>query len=122
MESASPTIFCTRCNKRFCFDNQLRQHLATTHFGGEIPARPVEELNQPIVGQTPYQELAAYEQVLDEHADIIKSDETNKTLWKRVNREIKPNFSYANLKSLLEEVMSKEVSAFKINLGFGVIL
>ena len=108
-ESALPTIFCTYCQKRFCFDNQLRQHLATFHLGGEIAARPAD-LNQPIVGQTPYQESAAYEEVLSQHMDVIKSDEINKTLWKRINREIEPGFTYGNLKSLLDELMDKEVS------------
>ena len=85
--------------------------MATSHFGGGIPARPAE-LGEPIVGETPYQELAAYEQVLDEHMDTIKSNEVNKALWKRVNRQIKPGFSYNNLKSLLDEMMSKVVSVF----------
>ena len=64
-ESASPT-FCVHCNKTYCFESQLRQHLATSHFGGGIPARPAE-LDEPIVGETPYQDLAAYEEVLDKN-------------------------------------------------------
>ena len=43
-------------------------------------------------------------------------------MWKRINREIEPGFTYGNLKSLLDELMDKEVSIFKINIGFGVIL
>ena len=54
--------------------------------------------------------------------DVIKSDEINKPLWKRINREIEPGFTYSDLQSLLNEMMNKEVSAFKINIGFGVIL
>ena len=96
--------------------------MATSHFGWEIPTRPAE-LNQPIVGQIPYQDLSDYEEVLAEHHDVIKSYEVNKTLWKHCgNREIEPGFLYNNLKSLLDEIISSEVSAFKINLGFGVIL
>ena len=120
-ESALPNTSCKHCNKRFCFDSQLRQHLVTFHLGGGISARPAD-LNQPIVGQSPYQELAAYEEVLAQHMDVIKSDEINQTLWKRINREIEPDFTYGNLKSLLDGLMDKEVSVFKINIGFGVIL
>ena len=69
--------------------------MATNHLGGEISARPAD-LNQPIVGETPYQELAAYEQVLDDHMDTIKSNVVNRTLWKRINREIEPLFTYNN--------------------------
>ena len=95
--------------------------MATSHLGGGIPARPAD-LDEPIVGQTPYQNLAEYEEILVEHHDVIKSGEVNRTLWKRINRQIEPGFSYSDLKSLLEEVMSTEVSVFKINLGFGVVL
>ena len=120
-EGASTTLSCDHCQKRFCFDNQLRQHSATFHLGGGIAAQPAD-LNQPIVGQTPYQESAAYEEVLAQHQDVIKSDEINRTLWKRINCEIDPGFTYGNLKSLLDELMDKEVSVFEINIGFGVIL
>ena len=100
-EAASTTTSCDHCQKRFCLDNQLRQHSATFHLGGGTAARPAD-LNQPIVGETPYQELAAYEQVLDDHMDTIKSDEVNKIRWKRVNREIGAGFTYNNLKVLLK--------------------
>ena len=95
--------------------------MATSHFGGGIPAQPAD-LEDPIVGRTPYQDLAEYQEVLDDHRDVIRSDETDRPLWKKINREIDPEFTYGNLKSLLDEVMSQEVSVFKINLGFGVIL
>ena len=104
-ESALSTISCTHCQKTFCFDNQLRQHLATFHLGGEIAARPAA-LNQPIVEQTPYQKSAEYEEVLVQHMDVIKSDEINKTLWKRINREIEPGFTYGDLKSLLYKLVN----------------
>ena len=70
--------------------------MATSHFGGGIPARPAE-LDEPIVGKTPYQDLAAYEEILDEHMDIIKSYEVNKTLWKRINKRIDSDFTYSDL-------------------------
>ena len=119
-QSASPTN-CNHCGKTYCHESRLRQHLATSHFGGGIPPRPAS-LNEPIVGHTAYQDLAEYQEVLDEHRDVIRSDEINRTLWKRINRQIDPDFTYADLKSLLNEVMSEEVSVFKINLGFGVVL
>ena len=41
-------------------------HLTTNHMDGGLPVRPAD-LDEPIVGETPYQEMPAYEQVLDEH-------------------------------------------------------
>ena len=90
-ESASPHN-CNDCGKRFCHESQLRMHLATNHLGGGLPARPADS-NEPIVGETPYQDLAAYEQVLDENRETIRSNEINKRQWKRVNREIEPGLS-----------------------------
>ena len=95
LKSGKTESFCTHCNKTYCFRSQLRQHLATSHFGGGIPARPAN-LDKPIVGQTPYQELAAYKEISDEHRDTVKSYEVNKMHWKRINKRIDPRFSYSD--------------------------
>ena len=99
MESVSPTN-CNHCGKIICHESRLRQHLATSHLGESIPARPVD-LSEPIIGQTPYQDLAEYKEILDMHTDVIRSDETTHLLWKRINCEIDPVFLYSDLKSLL---------------------
>ena len=64
-ETASPNN-CNHCGKIHCHESQLRQHLGTNHFGGGVPARPAN-LNEPIIGQTLYQNLLEYEEILDEH-------------------------------------------------------
>ena len=77
-KSSSP-IYYTHCGKTYCFESQLRQHLATSHLDGGVPAPPAD-LNKAIVGQTPCQKLAEYEDILDEYRGTIKSYEVNKTL------------------------------------------
>ena len=69
------------------------QHMASNHLGGGLPARPIVDLNESIAGETPYQEVDAYKQVLDENRETIKSHEINKTQWKRINRVIQPGFT-----------------------------
>ena len=52
----------------------------------------------------------------------IQDRTKNRTNWKRINRKIAPGFTYRDLKQILESVQATEVSAFKINLGFGCML
>ena len=61
--------------------------------------------------------------MLDEHDSIIQTQTLNRTDWKKMNIQIQPNFSYADLRSILDEVMADENGkSFKINLGFGCML
>ena len=53
---------------------------------------------------------------------MIRSYQTNRPLWKKVNAETNPGVTYTDLKTLLDGIMSSEVSAFKINLEFGVVV
>ena len=94
------------------------------HFGGGAMTSGSSsvDLNEVIVGHTTYQDRAEYEEVLEEHRDVIRSQDINRPEWRRINRQIGPDFTYRDLKSLLNEVMSTEVGAFRINLGFGVVL
>ena len=105
-ETASPNN-CNHCGKIYCHESQLRQHLATNHLGGGVPARPAN-LDEPIIGQTPYQELAEYQGILNEHRDTIGRYQTNRPLWKKINAETNPGFTYTDLKTLLDEIMSSE--------------
>ena len=47
---------------------------------------------------------------------------TDRPYWKKINRQLSSNFTYGDLKRMLDEVKSDEVGAFKINLGFGSML
>ena len=123
MQSSSPSS-CDRCGKAFCHQSKLRQHKAFVHFGGGggSSGSSLMGLDEVIVGHTSYQDRAEYEEVLEEHRNVIRSQDINHSLWRRVNRQIDPGFTYRDLNSLLNEIMSTEVSAFRINLGFGVVL
>ena len=90
--------------------------------GGNAPGSSLADLNEVIVGHTSYQDRAEYEEVLEEHRNVIRSQDINRPEWRRINRQIGPDFTYGDLKSLLNEVMRTEVGAFKINAGFGVVL
>ena len=98
--------------------------MATEHRGGEVESTPIQPagLNEPIVGRTPYQDFGEYEDLLFEHRGVIRSQDTNRSNWRCVNRQVTPDFTYQDLKSLLNEVMNSEKSAFKINLAFSIVL
>ena len=52
----------------------------------------------------------------------IRDRTKNRSTWKRINKKIDPGFTYGNLKRMLENTQAAEVSAFRINLGFGCML
>ena len=117
---------CRQCNQQFCHESRLRQHIVTEHYGGggvgeSTPVQPAD-LDEPIVGRTPYQDSAEYEDLLFEHRGAIRSQETNKSNWRCINRQIAPDYTYRDLKCILNEVINSEKYAFKINLAFSIVL
>ena len=61
--------------------------------------------------------------MLDEHESIIQTQTQNRTDWKKINIQIGPEFSYADLRTILNDVMTGEGGkSFRINLGFGCML
>ena len=75
MQSSIPTS-CNHCGKTFCHQSRLRQHIAMVHFGGgggNAPDSSLADLNEVIVGHTSYQDRAEYEEVLEEHRNVIRS-------------------------------------------------
>ena len=125
-EASAQSLSCGQCGRQFCHDSRLRQHIATVHNGRGVSTSAVSSqpanLNEPIIGYTPYQDRPEYEEVLAQHRSVIRSQEVQGGLWKRINRQIPPDFSYGDLKILLNGIMTRAVSAFKINIGFGVVL
>ena len=98
--------------------------MATEHHGGGGESTSIQpaDLDEPIVGRTPYQDYGEYEDLLFENRRLIRSQDTNRSNWRCVNRQITPDFTYRDLKALLNEVMNSERSAFKINLAFSIVL
>ena len=120
-------LICGHCHKKFCFEPQLRQHILSEHFGSGFGAdpslQPPTDLSTPIFGLTGYEVQSGYQDMLDEHDSVIHTQTLDRKDWKTMNLQIQPSFSYADLRSILDEVMAAEKGkVFKINLGFGCIL
>ena len=124
-------ISCRHCHQRFCRFDRCQQHersehpaatststttTTTTTVGGGI------NLDTPLIGDTKYQKQKGYAAELRKNDSQIRDRTKNTRNWKRLNRKIEPGFTYGDLKRMLENVQATEVSAFKINLGFGCIL
>ena len=120
-------LTCGHCHKDFCSELQVRQHILTEHIGSgtgtDPPLQPPPDLSAPIFGLTGYEVQPGYQDMLDEHDSVIHTQTTNRRDWKKMNIQIQPNFSYADLRSILNDVMTAENGrVFKINLGFGCML
>ena len=64
-----------------------------------------------------------YKNILQRHAREIEDDEIIKELYKNVNRQITPFFTYQNLREMIAyEFQNSNGRAFKINLAFGFVL
>ena len=66
--------------------------------------------------------ISSHREVLEEHRNVIMSQDINRPLCRQVNRQIGPNFTYGYLKSLINEVVRTEVGALRVNIGFRVVL
>ena len=125
--SKQQPLRCGHCDRKFCSEYQVRQHILTEHIGSGIgndpPAQPPTDMSTPIIGATGYENEQGYQEMLDEHESIIRTQIHNRTDWKKQNIQIQPDFCYADLRSMLDDVMTGENGkVFKINLGFGCML
>ena len=104
--TASPAP-CGECNQWFCHESRRHQHMITQHFGGgaaeAVAVRPPVNLDEPIIGLTTYQDRPEYQTIIQRHLAVIRSRETNRSNWRQVNRRIAPEFTYADLKGLLNK-------------------
>lgn len=125
--SASPTS-CEICGVVFCHESRKQQHILRQHtgtgVGGDGSSRtPITiDMDSPILPPTGYQQTPEYQNAIDEHYSVIRSQTNTSTEWKIINRQIPPSFSYGDLKVLLDEVRNSEHGAFKVNIGFGSML
>ena len=125
-QAKATPVSCDLCDKRFCFENRLHQHLRTDHIGGSgIVARGdgVENsVNSVIYPDTGHANTTEYQQIIDKHYAKIRTHRENTKNWRKINRQLPLGFTYEDLKVLLEDVRSTEHSAFKINIGFSSML
>ncbi len=120
-------LSCQHCTRNFCTTTRLRQHERTEHSGSgianDVPAQPPADMTIPILGTTGYENQVGYLEKMNEHESVIQTQTKNRPDWKKSNIQIQPDFSYADLRSILNDVMTgEEGKAFKINLGFGCML
>ena len=117
-------ITCDICNQRFCHRTRMEQHKLTEHTASGISSSeaPNTDLNTPTFPNTGHPEAEEYREKLNEHYDVIRTQTNTGKKWKNINIQISPNFTYKDLKLLLERVQRNEVGVFKINLGFGSML
>ena len=115
---------CNRCGTDFCSINRLRQHERTEHVGDGTnqPPTPNTNLDTPIFPDTGYSQTSEYNNTVDEHYNVIRSQTVNRSSYKIVNKQISPDYTYNDVKRLLDNIMRKESGTFKINLGFGFML
>ena len=119
-------VSCDECNRPFCSESRLQQHRLTEHYasgdGIGSSSEPLINLDTPILGNTGYQNTDGYKTILKKHYSNIKSHTIQRGFWKKINKQISDDFSYGDLKQLLEEAKRQETEAFRVNIGFGTIL
>ena len=115
---------CEHCTKVFCSENRMQQHKLTDHVGGAVHSPETEDahLDMPIFPDNGHASTAEYQQMIDEHYETIRTNTTQKNNWKKINQKLSVNFTYRDLKQLLDEVRRDEYGVFKINIGFGSML
>ena len=103
-------VSCDHCDKAFCNENRLHQHRRTEHTGGGIlnQRTPDEATDIPICPDTGYTQTDEYTEKIDEHFDQIRSQTTGPNNWKKINTQLNPDFTYGDLKSLLEGIRCDE--------------
>ena len=113
-------IECDLCDTTFCHRSELERHKRTVHIGQGI----LEEvdLDLPICPQTGYEDTEGYREEMYEHMNKIRDSRDESDVHLFFNKQITPDFTYAELKDLLYEIMKNRGTTFKVNLGFGFIL
>ena len=111
---------CVECPQTFCSRIMLERHRRTDHEGQGLVFE--HEQNESICPDSGHSQTQAYQDFVAANYNKIGSFVNNSTNRKVVNREIPANYTYTNLKDLLNEIRNQETTAFKINLGFGSIL
>ena len=99
---------CEHCNKNFCSQNQLHQHIRTEHIGSgaEHPVHAPTDMTVPIFGTTGYETQPGYRDIMEEHEDVIHTQTHNRRDRKKQNIQIQPEFSFGDLRSILDDVMT----------------
>ena len=113
---------CSQCERRFCHQQAYDQHLRTDHVVRRDLSL-IERLSDPICPRTGHENMPGFVEQVRRNASRIKTtSKWSGTATFTVSREINPNFTYGDLKYLLASPLEICERAYKINLGFSVML
>ena len=117
-------ITCDKCPELFCYEYQLTQHKQTAHVtgGSGVQLQHDSTLDTPILPDSGHPQTTAYQEAINDNYTKICNRTINTTTKKTINKQLTPNFTYGDLKRLLMEIRRGESSAFKINIGFVLML
>ena len=114
---------CDVCDTIFCHESELERHKRTVHTGQGISAKLDDsDLDQPICPRTGLEGAEGYKEEIDKHWGEIRDKQTESKYYTDINKELTPDFTYRDLQKLLVENTTKQMKAFKINIGFGFML
>ena len=121
--NASPKK-CIQCGKIFCHQSELQRHIRTTHFGsGSTDKMDQSDLTKPILPKTGFEKTEGYLDQIDKHINEIRDSRSEEEgLHIFLNKQLTPDFTYKDLKDILEEIVQERGTVFKVNLGFGFML
>ena len=121
-KNADPKV-CDVCDTIFCHESELERHKRTEHVGGEIRTVVNDtELDEPICPRTGFEEDEGYKEKIEDHWNEIRDHKERKNRYININKELSPDFTYRDLKHVLDEIFAEQTNAFKINIGFGFML
>ena len=116
----SERIRCeNHCSKTFCTRYEYEKH--------RRQIKPVimscdndcvDEVIQPPL----FQGDEGYDEIRTKHFSEIKDHIEKRKRYTVVNKELPPNFTYGDLKNLLEDITYEQKYVFRINIAFGFTL
>ena len=114
-------VSCDVYNRIFCHEITYQQHKLREHSGGTFNSNS-NNLDTPIFLDIGHSQTIGYQEKIDELFDMICTHRMNGKDWITITKQLPTNYTYGDLKTLLDEVRRNEHGAFKINIGFGSIL
>ena len=122
MKNADPKV-CDSCNTTFCHMSELEHHKRTEHAGQGITTKMDDtELDRPICPRTGFEEEEGYKEEIKNNWGVIRDSRSEMKYYMNINKELTPDFTYRDLKKMLDEIYAEKTTAFKINMGFGFML
>ena len=108
------------CERRFCNENDLQCHIRTEHpITSDAPA---QSLDSEVCPETGHSSQQGYRDVVERHLSEIITKARHYSTYHRLNYQIEPSFTYADMQEKMYSARKLAGGSFKFNIGFGVIL